>query len=292
MLENFKYGSKEWLEDNFRAHPDDPWGLCWRAIEQYRHDVIVSLLKKRVVLQGCLIDRALEIGCSTGCLTKRIDTHVRYILGLDISELAIQRARAKYPDIDFVSGDLRTVRLAPNSFDVVLCLEVLYYLEDQDRPKFLQRAKGLMKNDGLLIISSMIGNAPYYSTQGLIDEIKADFRIIETRLIGMRLYANLEAIPFRLYERFVKLDDLLRNAAIPDEKNLGRRVNKEERLLSFIEYVKRRGWLRRPLFMLSSSTKLLIKVLLSFKLWPYGADRLAKLAGLERTHTIIFAQKK
>lgn len=73
---------------------------------------------------------AVDLGCGTGSFTvnlKRADGHVT---GVDVSETAIEQARARVPDIEWVcTGALEHLRGA-GPVDLVLAREMLTYVEE------------------------------------------------------------------------------------------------------------------------------------------------------------------
>ena len=76
-------------------------------------------------------DRILDIGCGKGAFTHMLKKSNNYVMGTDISKAAIDKANAKYPDIDFrqmPTDDLSS--LADESFDLVVSAEILSYLKN------------------------------------------------------------------------------------------------------------------------------------------------------------------
>lgn len=106
----------------------DPWryDVSYYEQEKYR-DTIANL-------PGC--SRVLEVGCAEGAFTQMLAPHVEYVTGVDISATAIQRARKKcmrWENTRFVHLDIEFEELPLASFDLVICSEVLYYLDDPTR---------------------------------------------------------------------------------------------------------------------------------------------------------------
>ena len=66
----------------------DPWDFESSA---YERDRCAQLLK---MLEGRRYARVLEIGCGAGYLTRLLAPHADHIVALDISQTAIERARA------------------------------------------------------------------------------------------------------------------------------------------------------------------------------------------------------
>jgi SAM-dependent methyltransferase len=93
------------------------------ALERYQFTIECLKEKKMVIDLGC--------GFGYGCYLLRKAGHE--VIGVDISEKAIEYARANYPGIYFVF-DLEKEKL-PNlhKFDVGVCLEVLCHLKDPQK---------------------------------------------------------------------------------------------------------------------------------------------------------------
>src|SRR5919108_3389725 len=66
----------------------DPWDIETSA---YERDRCAQLLKR---LEGRRYPRVLELGCGAGYLTRQLAPHADHIVALDISQTAIDRARA------------------------------------------------------------------------------------------------------------------------------------------------------------------------------------------------------
>jgi 2-polyprenyl-3-methyl-5-hydroxy-6-metoxy-1,4-benzoquinol methylase len=95
--------------------------------------------------------RILEVGCGMGRLSAKL-REFGQVTAVDLGVKIIETARLRYPDIDFRSGNIHTLDLAVNSFDVVVTLETLSHVPDQ--PGFLQRLAHLLKPGGFLLITT------------------------------------------------------------------------------------------------------------------------------------------
>jgi 2-polyprenyl-3-methyl-5-hydroxy-6-metoxy-1,4-benzoquinol methylase len=69
----------------------DPWDLTTSAFEQARYERLFSMI------DGRRYRRALEIGCGNGAFTRLLARLADDVIALDISEAAIDRARAAKP---------------------------------------------------------------------------------------------------------------------------------------------------------------------------------------------------
>jgi predicted TPR repeat methyltransferase len=79
--------------------------------------------------------KALEIGCSEGLFTHQLAAICEEVIGLDISQTAIQRARTAYPDlahVKFSKNDVVDDPIPPGN-DLVVCGEVLNLIASKDQ---------------------------------------------------------------------------------------------------------------------------------------------------------------
>ncbi len=107
----------------------DPWDYGTSAYERAKYArTLASLGDHRY-------GRALEVGCSIGVFTELLATHCESLLAIDFSPRAVDLARARLRLVANV--EVRQASFpeeAPlEDWDLVVCSEVLYYL---DRPAF------------------------------------------------------------------------------------------------------------------------------------------------------------
>lgn len=79
----------------------------------------------------------LEVGCGEGVQSDYFARQCDHLTGLDVSARAVERARRRLPDAEFLVGDLHAQPWAQevDRFDVVVACEVIYYMSDV--PAFL-----------------------------------------------------------------------------------------------------------------------------------------------------------
>jgi peptidoglycan/xylan/chitin deacetylase (PgdA/CDA1 family) len=109
----------------FFARAEDPWGYT-NDFERLKYEQTLALL------DGMEIGRALELACAEGHFTKMLSPRVAELLATDISEIALQRAAKSCADCRNVSFQRLDLIEDPitGPFDLIVCSEVLYYLED------------------------------------------------------------------------------------------------------------------------------------------------------------------
>jgi len=103
----------------------DPWDFETSPYEQHKYARTLAALGR----PERRFSRALEVGCSIGVLTERLAPRCDAILAVDLSALAVGRARARLTGWPNVTVERRRLpeQMPGGPFDLLLCSEVLYY---------------------------------------------------------------------------------------------------------------------------------------------------------------------
>ncbi|WP_184400689.1 glycosyltransferase [Rhizobium sp. BK650] len=117
--------SKEEYWERVFERPD-PWNYL-SVYEQVKYEQTLSLIPEG-------IERALELACAEGIFTAKLAQKVGFLTATDISRRAIERASERCRDcrnvelrvLDFVGSEL------PPEQDLIVCSEVLYYMDDEN----------------------------------------------------------------------------------------------------------------------------------------------------------------
>ena len=97
--------------------------------------------------------RVLDAGCGTGYGTRLLkDAGASEITGIDVSPTAVAAARERCAEATLLEGDLTGTGLAPGSFDLITCFEVIEHLEAQ--AEVVNELHRLLAPEGVLLISS------------------------------------------------------------------------------------------------------------------------------------------
>lgn len=103
----------------------DPWGFACREYERIKYRQCLE------AIPPSRFQRGLELGCAEGLFTQALAGRCDSLLGVDISERALARARSRcsgQAHVRFQRLDLFTEPLA-GEFDLVVCGEVLCFAE-------------------------------------------------------------------------------------------------------------------------------------------------------------------
>lgn len=119
------------------------------APEPWSHNVHYHRVILDAVPAGC--QRALDVGCGTGALTRRLRRVVPEVTGIDRDQLSIELARS-HPgagDVSYVLGDFREAPLRAESFDLITAVASLHHM---DAEAALVRMRELLRPGGVLAI--------------------------------------------------------------------------------------------------------------------------------------------
>lgn len=120
----------------------------------------------------------LELGCGEGNFSKYINAFGCKSHGIDISDVAIKRAKKlNLKNYKFDTKDLLHIQY--NS-DIVLAIEAIYYLNEEERNKF---CKKLQNKKVTLILSTPIIGENQYRRYFTDNEVKKKFSALNFKLI-------------------------------------------------------------------------------------------------------------
>jgi len=95
--------------------------------------------------------RILDLGCGTGWLSAML-ANLGSTTGVDLAEGVIATAKARYPNVTFLAGDILQMSLPANHFDIVVSQEVIAHVSDQDA--YLDRAFRALKTGGYFLVTT------------------------------------------------------------------------------------------------------------------------------------------
>lgn len=102
--------------------------------------------------------KILDVGCASGWFISKVSRKFpkAQCYGIDIYDKGIRYAKKIYPKIEFEVADAHRIPYRKNTFDLVICTEVLEHL---DNPKIaILEIKRVLKKDGLAVIELDSGN--------------------------------------------------------------------------------------------------------------------------------------
>jgi 2-polyprenyl-3-methyl-5-hydroxy-6-metoxy-1,4-benzoquinol methylase len=119
----------------------DPWHID-SPQERHRFAETNRVIAERIAPRVATL---LEVGCGEGHQSDVLAKLCDQLTGIDVSPIAVERARTRMPRATFAAGDLYAQPWAGERgrFDLVTACEVIYYMSD--RQKFLETIDALGK---------------------------------------------------------------------------------------------------------------------------------------------------
>ena len=142
----FNLKARQWVDDAYR----DDTGLI--PLGMQRINQVCDILNKQYPAASLTI---CDLGCGGGDLCRKLSELGHSVTGVDRSAgmLSISRSDNNKHSVNFVECAIEDSadHLPSHRYDVVTCMGVMYYLDDED--VFFQVAKKLLKPGGRLILT-------------------------------------------------------------------------------------------------------------------------------------------
>ena len=159
------------------------WAETGRGEEMERHHASIAeqTLRLMDLRPG---ERVLDLGCGTGWATRIMARLVAdgpfgtgQVVGVDVSDEMVRRARAQSKDFDnvmFVWGSATNIPWQENYFDKVLSIESFYYYPDQDIA-LAELFRVMAPNGRLFILINLYRDNPY--SLRWVDELEVPVQV-------------------------------------------------------------------------------------------------------------------
>lgn len=152
-------------------------------IPQSGEDIYTTIAKK------VGLGKIFDVGCSQGALLSSLGTKHRELYGMDISSSAINVAKAWVKDGSFCVAEARNIPVKSNTFDYLICTQVLHYIEGNEAAKECYR---VLKPGGVALITVPNGGGDKsrhihsFTFQSFITLLQqTGFEVISTRKFGL-----------------------------------------------------------------------------------------------------------
>ena len=152
MIKNHKDLEKIW-----KQVPPDYYqkGVRNNLFQKYWHTSKLNEILKFIDTHPYSI---LDVGCASGWLLNEIHKRHPYAkcTGIDVYANAIIYGKKKYKNLHLLKADAHYLPFPDNSFDVVVCSEVLEHVSNPE--KVLKEINRVLKSDGIAIVEMDTGN--------------------------------------------------------------------------------------------------------------------------------------
>lgn len=177
----------------YYARPD-PWAVS--------HATFRDAVLRRRLTRATRNKKVLELGCGEGHLTQAVFHRARSVTAVDISDVAIARAKALcLRNASFVAADLLDVSF--EGYDVIAALECIQYLSHREQGAFLEKAAREHSGKLLFISGPIIDYQKHFGHRRLMVEFRAlGFKVVRFhnlsvywRPLSSRIVATLLKVP-------------------------------------------------------------------------------------------------
>lgn len=161
---------RRWNED----WPEVAWKYYWRTYG-----------RQRIIEEYLGWGKVLDVGCGMGFTAAACKPDSSYYTGMDISEEAIKMARELFGASEFhiLDATKEPLPFNDNSFDTVLCSELVEHVEDYGF--LLKEIRRVAKRDIVLTVPVDMGNPDHVWPKWAYDDIFEQFgwmgHIVEVR---------------------------------------------------------------------------------------------------------------
>ena len=143
--------------DRLYTETPDPWGFLVPAFRYQR----LKYMKLLAMLPARPYARALDVGCGLGQFTRMLAPYVDEMVGLELSQVAVEQATAmsaNLPHVHFAQGSLEDVgERNLGLFDLVVLTDVVYYvspLSDETLAGLVSGIANLARTGGLILLAN------------------------------------------------------------------------------------------------------------------------------------------
>lgn len=136
-----------------------------------------SRFAKRVYsfLKNKKLSTMLDLGCGGGRDSVYFSQHGLAVTALDAIATGQQQAKLKAHNIKFIKGDIRNIRLKPNSFDIIYAHLSLHYFNDNTTDRIFKKLYSVLKPGGYLFVKCKSIADPFYGKGRKIEDNYYDF---------------------------------------------------------------------------------------------------------------------
>jgi alkylation response protein AidB-like acyl-CoA dehydrogenase len=144
------------------ARKHDPWEFETSGYEAQKYEITLANLPRERYRRG------VEVGCSIGVLTQHLGQRCDILLGIDVSEKALTKARERcqeMPQIHFRRMQIPS-EMPDEAWDLILISEVAYYWTPTDLEQAATELAARHEVGGHLVLVHLTEHVPDYPLTG------------------------------------------------------------------------------------------------------------------------------
>lgn len=171
----------------------------------------------------------LDAACGTGYGSAIMAKNAKSVVGIDISQEAVDYANETYSDdkVEFVKGSVDDMPFKDNTFDIIVSFETIEHISASQQNLFLKEIKRTLKEDGMLLISSP--NHSVYKKRGENHFHVKELNYFEFKLLLESKFKNVVFFS----QQFEICNSILKESASIGEVNKVKEIEDAEYLIAF-----------------------------------------------------------
>jgi SAM-dependent methyltransferase len=186
----------------------DPWHGEGTDQDMVRKNAIFKRLK------CARFTNALDLGCGEGSLTNLLSSMSDKTWGVDISFKAIDRARQRFPHINFLQGDIVDIfdrpEIASTPFDFVAASQVLYYLDVGEERRRTLAGLSRIGTPACLYFFAIVVTGPnsyraYFTHGEFVQMLSEHFNVIDCFPIELKATRRVKWVSSLVRQRDLRL---------------------------------------------------------------------------------------
>ncbi|MGA9170074.1 MAG: class I SAM-dependent methyltransferase [Nitrososphaeraceae archaeon] len=181
--------------------------------KNFDSDLEKELDERKIINVGG--QKFLDLGTGSGTQAMWLAKRGYKVIGSDLSEASINRARNVYANeknVDFVVDNILNSKFKDSEFDYIFDRGCFHVLPPEDRKKYINKIKQILKDNGILFLKCFsdkepIQEGPFKSSQDEITNLYSESFVIDS--IKETVYqGTLDPFPKALF--VVMINDKLR----------------------------------------------------------------------------------
>ncbi len=139
--------------------------------------------------------RILDMGCGVGANSNFLIQKGFQVIGIDASENMLNNARKLYPDLTFENQNILTISYPNNSFDGIVLAYVIEHFNNEGLLKLRDEITRLLRDGGLLFITSHEGNSEEILSDPLDENISIYYNFLTSDKIDS-LFSDFQRVSY------------------------------------------------------------------------------------------------
>ena len=147
---------------------------------------LLNRFAEEVREKGAVVD----VGCGPGHVARYLHDHGVSVSGVDLSPAMVRHASRLNPQIEFTTGDMRSLRFSDGSMAGIIAFYSIIHLENDEIVVALRELRRVLATDGVLLVAFHIGDHVVHLDEMWDRTVSLDFHFLDPETIVASLTAS------------------------------------------------------------------------------------------------------